>query len=116
MLLEQSFYNVVETAVAENIDDEAMRDPPPPYRMCYREATTSEMPDVTLHFAGGADIRLPVTNMFRTFYDIHVTCLLMLPSRSGLNILGNMAQVNFKVEYDTVGGKLSFAPTDCTMQ
>jgi hypothetical protein len=67
-----------------------------------------------LHFTG-ANLSLEPKNML-LLYENNLVCLAVVPSNlQGISILGNVAQVDFQVEYDLQGKKLSFVPSNCSM-
>ena len=113
-MLESNFYDSFEAAVKEAIgnDHEPVQDPPEPLRLCYRDGSVENLPDVTFHFSG-ADIHLQKMNTFLVVDNL--MCLLMVPSER-FSIFGNLAQVNFNVQYDLQRKMVSFSPADCTME
>ncbi|KAI4317636.1 hypothetical protein L6164_025491 [Bauhinia variegata] len=70
------------------------------------------VPEVTFHFAGGADVKLIKESTF-VEYIKGVWCVAILRSSGNLSILGNMQMRNFWVGYDLERGLVSFQPTDC---
>ncbi|MCH90764.1 aspartic proteinase CDR1-like, partial [Trifolium medium] len=61
----------------------------------------------------GANLSLEPKNML-LLYENNLVCLAVVPSNiQGISILGNVAQVDFQVEYDLQGKKLSFVPSNC---
>ena len=88
-----------------------MVDPPEPLDLCfgYEPGMMEGGVEFVLHFSGG-DLRLHGGNMFSVKDDL--ICLLVIPSE-GMSILGNIAQINFQVEFDLVQRKVSFDPADC---
>ncbi|RDX81401.1 Aspartic proteinase CDR1, partial [Mucuna pruriens] len=100
-ILEQTLYKEFVTLVKEAIGVEAEQNPPRPFNFCFR-------------YKDGANVPLSPQNLlFNLGTNLH--CLAIVPtSQSGLSIFGNVAQIDFQVEYDLQGKKVSFAPTDCT--
>ncbi|GLJ40185.1 hypothetical protein SUGI_0824170 [Cryptomeria japonica] len=78
-----------------------------------------EVPQITLHFDKNVDVPLPPTNyLIRTSAQGSVICLALAAppkssSGSGVSILGNFQQRNFRVVYDTAGSRLGIAPETC---
>ncbi|KAG0497442.1 hypothetical protein HPP92_002133 [Vanilla planifolia] len=82
--------------------------------MCYEAGGLRErFPDITFHFAGGADVVLKPTNAFTEPTAEGTVCLAM-QATNGTGIMGNLAQHNFHIGYDLVGRKVAFKPTDCS--
>ncbi|XP_027343023.1 aspartic proteinase CDR1-like [Abrus precatorius] len=109
--LEQRFYNDFISSVKEAINVESVEDAPSPFDFCLRDGTNMSVPDFVFHFTG-ADVVLNKKNMFIPL-DNNLVCMTVLPT-TGISIFGNWAQVDFQVEYDLGGKKVSFAPTDCS--
>ncbi|XP_057451902.1 probable aspartic protease At2g35615 [Lotus japonicus] len=98
--LETSLYEIFELTVIEAYGDdrEPIRNPPKPYRLCYLDGTTKDLPDISLSFYGAnRKLRLKAYNVFAKFSGL--LCLTVAPIK-GSSVLGNLAQVNFKVLYD----------------
>ncbi|CAK9165401.1 unnamed protein product [Ilex paraguariensis] len=112
-ILESNFYNELEAAVKESISlSSTVQDPRGNYRLCYDSTSFSTAPETPIIFQfTGADITLKTINTFVVLDGI--TCLAIIPS-NGLNIFGNVAQINFQVGYDLAKKQVSFAPADCT--
>ncbi|KAI4354971.1 hypothetical protein L6164_003791 [Bauhinia variegata] len=110
-MLETSFYNSVAEGVKEAIGAEAVQNPPSPFNLCFQyDSASTKVPDIAFHFTG-ADLKFQPGNLF-TLQD-EFLCLLVVPN-DRLSIFGNVAQIDFQVEYDLEGKKVSFAPADCT--
>lgn len=109
------FFHDLESALAEAIPLPRVPDPRRRLKLCYR-STGSEInvPVVTLHFAGGADMALNKVNTFAQLTKDRV-CLTIMPT-DGLPILGNLAQMDFKVGFDVRKRTVSFMAADCTAQ
>ncbi|XP_015932380.1 aspartic proteinase CDR1 [Arachis duranensis] len=113
--LDPSMFNDIVTLVTESSAVEAVQDPPKPYGFCGSfQGSSVNVPEFVFHFTG-ADVALPTENMY-TLVDNNLLCLLLLPNTglNGLSLFGNLAQMNFQVEYDLQGNKVSFAPANCT--
>ncbi|XP_061358416.1 aspartic proteinase CDR1-like [Gastrolobium bilobum] len=112
--LEMGFYNEFVSSVKEVIGVEAVQEDliPSPFDYCFKGGANTNFPDFVFHFTG-ADVALSHTNMFLKVDEDNMFCLAVVPA-TGIYIFGNLAQVNFQVEYDIEGKKVSFAPTDCT--
>ncbi|GAU46736.1 hypothetical protein TSUD_402700 [Trifolium subterraneum] len=109
--LEPNFYNDLIASVKEVIGVEEVKDPPTPFSFCFIYGDQTKAPDFVFHFTG-ADVILKLENVFAVFEN-NLSCLWIEPS-NGLSIFGNKAQVDFLVEYDVEGKKVSFAETDCS--
>ncbi|KAL2903198.1 Aspartic proteinase CDR1 [Bienertia sinuspersici] len=82
--------------------------------LCY-DTTIAALtpPDIVLHFIGG-DLVLKAENVFFEI-DIYLCLSITKSPRDGdPMVLGNMAQVNFEVEFDLLSKTVSFAPRDCS--
>jgi hypothetical protein len=79
------------------------------------EQQLPDMPDMLLHFAGGADMRLHRDNYMSFNQESSSFCLNIAgaPSAYG-SILGNFQQQNIQMLFDITVGQLSFVPTDCS--
>jgi hypothetical protein len=84
---------------------------------CYdmRGVAMASVPQIVLHFAGGADMALPPENYFipedtgnRTYH-----CLALEATDDGLSVLGNVQQQGFRVVFDVEKERVGFAPTGC---
>ncbi|XP_008673981.2 aspartic proteinase nepenthesin-1 [Zea mays] len=85
---------------------------------CFPAATGEQqlpaMPDMVLHFAGGADMRLHRDNYMSFNQEESSFCLNIAGSPSAdVSILGNFQQQNIQMLFDITVGQLSFMPTDC---
>ncbi|KAK7271365.1 hypothetical protein RJT34_27193 [Clitoria ternatea] len=107
--LEQSLYTQYVSLVKEAINVEVVEEAPSPFDFCLRDGPNVNFPDFVFHFTGG-DLVLNQKNMFMKFDNL--VCMMVLPT-SGISVFGNWAQIDFQVEYDLGGKKVSFAPTDC---
>ncbi|OVA18401.1 Peptidase A1 [Macleaya cordata] len=113
-LLPPDLYEEFESEVKNAIDLEPTT-PPQNLNLCYRVTDEHDIkiPTITAHFTD-ADVVLNPLNTF-VLVDEGVICLAIVPSGE-LSIFGNIAQMNFLVEYDLENKKVSFKPTDCTKQ
>ncbi|KAI3967419.1 hypothetical protein MKX01_012229 [Papaver californicum] len=109
-LLPEEMYSEIESEVKKAINVERIVGPNE-FNLCYPFDDSMPFPDVTVHFAD-ADIKLAVGNYFVSVAR-DVVCLSFFPSES-LYLYGNVAQINFLIEYAPEGKKVSFKPTDCT--
>ncbi|MQL76685.1 hypothetical protein Taro_009077 [Colocasia esculenta] len=83
--------------------------------LCYETKSRDGFPDITFHFAGGADMVLHPTNAFGEPSPEGLVCLTMLPTADwGVALLGNQAQQNFHIAYDLVKKEITFAPAKCS--
>ncbi|CAA0808412.1 Eukaryotic aspartyl protease family protein [Striga hermonthica] len=75
---------------------------------------TVDLPTFSIVFGDGAVWSFPVENYFIRLDPEDVLCLAILGTpRSGLSIIGNYQQQNFRVVYDTKRSRLGFAPARC---
>ena len=85
------------------------------FDLCYVYTPALLFPNITFHFAGGADYVIPPQNSFisdQQFTD-GLACLTIQNSSFPLSIFGNFQQQNFHIVYDLGGNELSFAPGNC---
>jgi hypothetical protein len=74
-----------------------------------------DMPDMVLHFAGGADMTLHRDNYMSFNLEESSFCLNIAGTELGsFSILGNFQQQNIQMLFDITVGQLSFMPTDCS--
>ncbi|XP_026451711.1 aspartic proteinase CDR1-like [Papaver somniferum] len=110
--LPEEMYSELESEFEKAIDAEPIIGPEN-FNLCYPLDESMKYLDVTVHFTD-ADIKLDPKNYFG-----HVgggaVCLFFAPT-DGPYICGNVAQINFLIEYDLKEKKVSFKPTDCTKQ
>nr|KYP55097.1 Aspartic proteinase nepenthesin-2 [Cajanus cajan] len=112
-LLKQSFYNKFVTLVKEVYGVEGEKNPPAPFDFCFKnKGSRKSFPEIVFLFTE-ARVRVNASNLFSAM-DKYLLCMWVVPvSEDDDPIFGNHAQVDFQVEYDLQGGKVSFAPTDC---
>ncbi|XP_057541736.1 aspartic proteinase CDR1-like [Amaranthus tricolor] len=112
--LDASVYSRLEDMVQGVILGTPVSDPPQELSLCYDNNLRVDQLsfDIALQFDGG-DLILKGLNIFID-YDEYF-CLAFVPSTEDGDplILGNVAQVNFKVEFDLKGKTVSFTPTTC---
>ncbi|CAL4992559.1 unnamed protein product [Urochloa decumbens] len=72
-----------------------------------------DMPDMVLHFVGGADMRLPREN-YMSFNQEESSFCLTIAGTTTTSILGNFQQQNIQVLFDITVGEFSFVPSDCS--
>ncbi|XP_058086448.1 aspartic proteinase CDR1-like [Magnolia sinica] len=109
--LETNTFSQLESALRAVINLPPAEDPTGTLQVCYQLGSDAELPELKFSFTD-AVIILPPLNTFIQVSD-DVVCLAIIASDS-FSIFGNIAQQNFKVGYDLVGKKVSFAQTDCT--
>ncbi|XP_019442598.1 PREDICTED: aspartic proteinase CDR1-like [Lupinus angustifolius] len=110
--LEPSFYNGFVTLVKKVMGVEPIQNPPKPLNFCFSYVNNMNFTNFIFHFKG-ANVPLNPKNLFIPYNNL--ICLAVLPNtQDGISILGNVAQIDFQVEYDLEGKKVSFLPTDCT--
>ncbi|KAK9683487.1 hypothetical protein RND81_10G144500 [Saponaria officinalis] len=116
--LPEGMFNSFRSALEGIIKGQKVQDPNDHLDLCYKTndgGADLNIPNVIANFVGG-DLILRPYNTFILSSD-EVLCLAMAPFRGHTyGYLGNIAQVNILVGYDTVGHKMSFKPTDCTME
>ncbi|XP_004488860.1 aspartic proteinase CDR1-like [Cicer arietinum] len=111
--LEQPFFDNFLTSMKQTIGIESVQNVPKPFHYCFPSQPNFKFPSTILHF-NGANITLTPLNLF-SLVENYLLCLTVLPSHiQGFSILGNLAHVNFQVEYDLERKILSFAASDCT--
>lgn len=111
--LETSLYESFETTLIEAYGDDRVpiSNPPKPLTLCYLDGTTKDLPDITFNFFGAnKGLRLSTFNVFSKFSGL--LCLMVAPTK-GYSVLGNIAQMDFKVLYDLKERTVSFEPADC---
>jgi hypothetical protein len=73
------------------------------------------MPDMVLHFTGGADMRLRRDNYMYFNEEDSSFCLSIGGTTSGsTSVLGNFQQQNIQMLFDITVGQMSFMSTDCS--
>uniref|UniRef100_M8ASF6 Aspartic proteinase nepenthesin-1 n=1 Tax=Aegilops tauschii TaxID=37682 RepID=M8ASF6_AEGTA len=73
------------------------------------------MPDMVLHFAGGADMTLHRDNYMSSDEEDSSFCLNIAGATStSTSVLGNFQQQNIQMLFDITVGQMSFVPTDCS--
>ncbi|XP_024934594.3 probable aspartic protease At2g35615 [Ziziphus jujuba] len=110
--LPSGFFEDLVTALEEAINAERVSDPSGMLSLCFKvDDGDEQIPTITAHFSGG-DVVLQPLNTFAKMED-DMFCLTMVASEE-VAIFGNMAQMNFFVEYDLDKETVSFMPTECT--
>lgn len=87
-----------------------------PFDLCFNSSGISNdrLPSFSIDFYGGASFHPPVENYFVPVAD-DVTCLGILgASATGFNVIGDLMQQNFVMEFDRQHSRLGFARTDCS--
>ena len=84
---------------------------------CYdmRGVAITNVPQIVLHFAGGADMALPPENYFipEDRRNGKCYCLALEATDDGLSVLGNVQQQGFRVVFDVEKERVGFAPRGC---
>ncbi|CAM0957346.1 unnamed protein product [Alopecurus aequalis] len=84
---------------------------------CYdmRGVAITNVPQIVLHFAGGADMALPPENYFipEDSRNGKCYCLALEATDDGLSVLGNVQQQGFRVVFDVEKERVGFAPRGC---
>ncbi|MCL7032548.1 hypothetical protein MKW94_019783 [Papaver nudicaule] len=111
--LPDEMYSQFESQVKKAIGFEPIIGPEE-FRLCYLIDESMKFPEVIVHFMD-ADIKLDLVNYF-LLLDSGVMCSSFAPANGGPYIYGNVAQINFLIEYALEEKKVSFKPTDCTRQ
>ncbi|KAK4253518.1 hypothetical protein QN277_010180 [Acacia crassicarpa] len=121
--METSFYNKIEALIKNSIGVQEVKNVSNEYNLCYSnndtETIMNNFPDFVVHYKGGADVHLkPEYNIFLPQDDF--ICLTIFPvDHDSLAVgidfdIGNIAQINFQVEYDLGAKQISFAPANCS--
>lgn len=87
-----------------------------PFDLCFNSTTVTNprLPAFSIDFFGGRSFHPPVDNYFIAVAD-GVTCLSILEaSGQGFNVIGNIMQQNFVMEFDRQHSRLGFGRTDCS--
>ncbi|XP_020218599.1 aspartic proteinase CDR1 [Cajanus cajan] len=112
--IDQTFYPNFVASLQEALSVEATQDLPFPFNFCFPYRKILAFPDIAFQFTGARVSLNPKNLLFRVEYR-NMLCLAVVPSNlSGISIFGSIAQIDFQVEYDLQGKKVSFAPADCT--
>ncbi|KAL2927914.1 Aspartic proteinase CDR1 [Bienertia sinuspersici] len=100
--IDKSAYSRLEAMVKRAITAEPIAKPPQELRLCYDKKSKIE-----------GNVNVVLRNVFIEF-DEHV-CFGIVPTQEEGDpmILGNVAQVNFEVEFDLQARTVSFTPTNC---
>ncbi|XP_038685694.1 aspartic proteinase CDR1-like [Tripterygium wilfordii] len=111
-MLNSNMYNGVEAMVQKAIGISPIPNPPLKFRLCYRtnSSVNINIPEMIFHF-NGAKLHLPSTNTFMIYQDLY--CMAIV-SNDELSIFGNVAQVNFQVEFNLQKREVSFASVNCS--
>ncbi|KAK7401631.1 hypothetical protein VNO78_13254 [Psophocarpus tetragonolobus] len=113
-LLEETLYYNFEASLEEALGVESVQDVPFPFSYCFPYRENMTLPSIAFQFTG-ATVTLDPVNLF--VQDNDTLCLAVVPSSVigfPISIFGNIAQIEYQVEYDLEGKKVSFAPADCT--
>ncbi|KAK8489758.1 hypothetical protein V6N13_096398 [Hibiscus sabdariffa] len=109
--LQSEFYNSLESALEEAIKAKRVSDPKGLLSPCFEADKDVDLPIITFHFSGGAEVKLQARNTFAQVQD-DMVCFTIVPSND-IAIFGNLSQMNFLVNYDLEERTVSFTPTDC---
>lgn len=116
-MLSNELYSELELEVEQEMTKSHLKrveDPDGFLSLCYKSQTNDfYVPIITMHFKGGADVKLSGLNTFVRVSE-EVVCFAIVPAQD-LSIYGNLAQMNFLVGYDRQKETLSFKQTDCTL-
>lgn len=121
--LASRFYKKVEALVREAIGIEAVKNPPDPYSLCFQHHDFTslmkhKLSTFVVHFKDAdvslnPDHNLFVQNLLLQKPNQSLFCFAMVPIEGKISVYGDVAQINFEVEYDLEARKVSFAPRDC---
>ncbi|KAM7263702.1 hypothetical protein ACFE04_001385 [Oxalis oulophora] len=112
-LLSSGFYEKLASALEETVQVERVSDPNGLLNVCFKaEGGNIDLPIITLHFKGGANLELQPHHTFAAVEE-NMVCFTMIPSND-VSIVGNLAQIDFLIGYDLKEKKVSFKKTDCT--
>ncbi|KAK9707350.1 hypothetical protein RND81_07G191500 [Saponaria officinalis] len=119
--IDPSICSSLEEAIVEAIGIQPMPDPPEPdLSLCYDKQSGFNFnitgPSNMVFYFDGGEISLSSINIFIDTGDL--VCLAIVPSEEDGDtmILGNVAQVNFQIEYDLDNKIVSFTPKNCIDQ
>ncbi|XBI25739.1 hypothetical protein VPH35_050605 [Triticum aestivum] len=117
-VLVESAFRVVANHVAEVLDQPALNTTSlesPCFPAPAGERQLPAMPDMVLHFIGGADMRLHGDNYMSFNEEDSSFCLNIVGTTSASgSVLGNFQQQNIQMLFDITVGHFSFVPTDCS--
>lgn len=126
--LPQDLYDRVVTQVKKTVNpilepfnsNVVLDDPTQGTLLCFNTTENPKGPDVTMHFEGGAKLKLTAEQVFFQDPENKLYCFGMVnTSRSGdigdgqVGLYGNNLQGNFLIGYDLDTGVVSFKPADC---
>ena len=106
-------YKSVATTLARVVKAKRVDDSIGVLDLCFAPRSVDDLniPVITTRFAGGTDVKLLPLNTFAMVAD-NVACLALAPS-ANFAIFGNLAHVNFLVEYNLERKRLSFKYNVC---
>ncbi|KAF7000014.1 hypothetical protein CFC21_015972 [Triticum aestivum] len=117
-ILVESAFRVVANHVAEVLGQPAVNATSldnPCFPAPAGERQLPAMPDMVLHFAGGADMTLHRDNYMSFDGEDSSFCLNIAGATStSTSVLGNFQQQNIHLLFDITVGQMSFVPTDCS--
>ncbi|KAL9236116.1 hypothetical protein vseg_010820 [Gypsophila vaccaria] len=76
-----------------------------------------DLPQVTFHFDGGADLIVRQSEMFTILHpegDAIIICLAVVRSPFGFNVIGAYQQIDQRMIFDVMHSRVSFGPQDCS--
>ncbi|XP_021742067.1 aspartic proteinase CDR1-like [Chenopodium quinoa] len=112
--LDKSDYSRLEALVMAAIPEEPIDNPPLGFKICFEKKKGVKISFKMDFKLNGGDVILVDSNFMIEFSKY--VCLGIVPSEEEGDpmILGNIAQVNFEVEFDLKGKTVSFTPTICS--
>ncbi|KNA18017.1 hypothetical protein SOVF_074140 [Spinacia oleracea] len=112
--LDPDTYSRLESIVKALIPEEPMENPLPGFKLCFDKKTGLKIAFHINFKLNGGDVLLVDSNFFIEFSKS--VCFSIVPSEGDDDpmILGNIAQVNFEVEFDLKRKTVSFTPRNCT--
>lgn len=110
--LDPQFYEKLAAVLERQVGSKRVDDPRGYASACFKVEKESDLPNITFHFGGAADLKLNTVNAFARLEEENLMCLNMLPVDS-IGVFGNLSQMNFLIQFDLVERKVSFMPTDC---
>ncbi|OVA18396.1 Peptidase A1 [Macleaya cordata] len=111
-------YEALKSKIMDAIDYEPVDYEVEFYDLCYEDLEDIKPPNITFSFKGGDIILQPFNTFLQNVMHkgIRLRCLTIVPIKDGsYPVFGTFAQTNFAVKYDLENWKVSFKPTDCTI-
>lgn len=110
--LDPQFYEKFAAVLERQVGSKRVDDPRGYASACFKVGKESDLPIITFHFAGAADLKLNTVNAFARLEEENLMCVNMLPV-DPIGVFGNLSQMDFLLQFDLVKRKVSFIPTDC---